>query len=235
MSDADQEEDVDVEEDERAAARHPARLRRRKTDIGGASCPEHARISSLSSRSVEEFVACAMSDDPLSEEFARWSSEDVVSSVVAELIEGAHAAASEKELASKARAYAVRGGTMAMLQAVRCYFLEADGGESSAAAQPTWAPDDEPAPASIDSWSRGAVASRKKAPPLLLPTPATRAAWRAAGGAAGSTRRARRGGRRSPRRRRRGCRAGPAPSSSRRPRRGAAASARRRSQRRRSP
>ena len=45
-----------------------------------------------------------MSDDPLSEEFARWSSEDVVSSVVAELIEGAHAAASEKELASKARA-----------------------------------------------------------------------------------------------------------------------------------
>ena len=112
-----------------------------------------------------------MSDDPLSEEFARWSSEDVVSSVVAELIEGAHAAASEKELASKARAYAVRGGTMAMLQAVRCYFLEADGGESSAAAQPTWAPDDEPAPASIDSWSRGAVASRKKAPPLVLPTP----------------------------------------------------------------
>ena len=86
-----------------------------------------------------------MSDDPLSEEFARWSSEDVVSSVVAEPIEGAHAAASEKELASKARAYAVRGGTMAMLQAVRCYFLEADGGESSAAAQPTWAPDDEPA------------------------------------------------------------------------------------------
>ena len=78
-----------------------------------------------------------MSDDPLSEEFARWSSEDVVSSVVAELIEGAHAAASEKELASKARAYAVRGGTMAMLQAVRCYFLEADGGESSEAAQPT--------------------------------------------------------------------------------------------------
>ena len=67
----------------------------------------------------------------------------------------------EKELASKARTYAVRGGTMAMLQAVRCYFLEADGGESSAAAQPTWAPDDEPAPASIDSWSRGAVASSR--------------------------------------------------------------------------
>ena len=137
-----------------------------------------------------------MSDDPLSEEFARWSSEDVVSSVVAELIEGAHAAASEKELASKARAYAVRGGTMAMLQAVRCYFLEADGGESSAAAQPTWAPDDEPAPASIDSWSRGAVASRKGAPRAVLPT-AGRREQRFSRGAAGSNRRARRGGRRA--------------------------------------
>ena len=120
-----------------------------------------------------------MSDDPLSEEFARWSSEDVVSSVVAELIEGAHAAASEKELASKARVRGARrhdgdaaGGALLLPRGGRRRVV--GGGAADVGA------DDEPAPASIDSWSRGAVASRKKRRRSCCPRPATRAAWRAA-------------------------------------------------------
>jgi hypothetical protein len=63
--------------------------------------------------------------------------------------------------------FAVRIATEEMLEVVKWHFMSRDEGEGSLAEKASWQIDEEPEPAEIDSWARGALATRKKP----MPTP----------------------------------------------------------------
>ncbi|KAJ3415608.1 hypothetical protein HDV05_004484 [Chytridiales sp. JEL 0842] len=72
----------------------------------------------------------------------------------------------EKHIESQVLPYAVQFAKETLLRIVEWEFFNRDPGEIDLE---TWLPDEEPQPAIIDSWARGAIPTRKPPPPL--PTP----------------------------------------------------------------
>lgn len=66
--------------------------------------------------------------------------------------------------------FAVRLASEEMLEVVKWHFMSRDEGEGNIASKASWQIDEEPEPAEIDSWARGALQTRKK--PVISP-PAT--------------------------------------------------------------
>jgi len=69
--------------------------------------------------------------------------------------------------------FAVRMATEEMLEVVKWHFMSRDEGEGVLADKASWQIDEEPMPAEIDSWARGALATRKKPAPSPPPTGAS--------------------------------------------------------------
>jgi len=92
-----------------------------------------------------------------------------VADLVEELVARAHAVIDDKAVQKRSVPFAVRAVTADVLDVVRCYFLECDPGEPQLADATNWAPDAEPTPATIDSWSRGAVPLKKRQPVPPVP------------------------------------------------------------------
>merc|ERR1719502_183009 len=69
--------------------------------------------------------------------------------------------------------FAVRMATEEMLEVVKWHFMSRDEGEGVLAEKASWQIDEEPQPAEIDSWARGALATRKKPAPSPPPTGAS--------------------------------------------------------------
>ena len=127
---------------------------------------------------------------PSEDLFAAEQGEADVSDLVEELIARAHAVLDDKAELQRSVPFAVRAVTADMLSVVRCYYTECDRGEPQLATAASWQADAEPRPAMIDTWSRGAVPVKKRAPPPAPPVAAS-----APGSTAGS--RSQRGGSRA--------------------------------------
>ena len=110
--------------------------------------------------------------DPLESAFGAEPAETMVCGLVDELVEGAFAALEDKDRDARAVHSAVHSATSERLGALRLFFISPDPGPGTVLTEP---PPDEPVPAPIDSWSRGAVQTRARAPPPPLgaapPTP----------------------------------------------------------------
>jgi len=65
--------------------------------------------------------------------------------------------------------FAVRMATEEMLEVVKWHFMSRDEGEGALTEKSSWQIDEEPEPAEIDSWARGALRTRKK--PVASPPP----------------------------------------------------------------
>lgn len=103
-----------------------------------------------------------MADAMLDGLWATEEGEADVADLVEELVARAHAVIDDKAVQKRSVPFAVRAVTADVLDVVRCYFLECDPGEPQLADATNWAPDAEPTPATIDSWSRGAVPLKRR-------------------------------------------------------------------------
>jgi len=92
------------------------------------------------------------------------SAETVASGLVTDVFEEAWAAIQTKAIECRALPTSVLDVTGGFLSVVNVYFLECDPGEPNLASCATWAPDEEPAPAAIDTWSRGSGIAKEREP-----------------------------------------------------------------------
>jgi len=67
-------------------------------------------------------------------------------------------------LDNQASEFSVKLAMQEMMEVVKWHFMSRDEGERDMAKNPSWIPDEEPAPATIDSWARGALRIREKPP-----------------------------------------------------------------------
>ncbi len=93
-----------------------------------------------------------------------WESEEVVSSLVDELVVSAEEAIAQKALRAAVVPYTVDSVFAKMRAAIECRFVDHDAGEPEVASASNWSVGEEPVPALIDAWSRGAVPAKKPAP-----------------------------------------------------------------------
>jgi len=92
-----------------------------------------------------------------------WEAEEVVSALVDELVIGAESAIQEKALTAAVVPHTVASVFEKMRRAIECRFVDHDAGEELTSGATSWSAGDEPMPALIDAWSRGAVSSKKPA------------------------------------------------------------------------
>ena len=93
-----------------------------------------------------------------------WESEEVVSSIVDELVVGAEEVLAQKALRAAVAPFTADRIFAKMRAAIECRFVDHDAGEPELASAPNWKVGAEPVPALIDAWSRGAVPAKKPAP-----------------------------------------------------------------------
>jgi len=96
-----------------------------------------------------------------------WEAEEVVCGLVDDLVAGAEAELRAKELKAAVIPLTVSTLSATISDVVKCYFVDHDAGEPELKAASNWSVGAEPEPASIDSWSRGAVAVKRTEAPAL--------------------------------------------------------------------
>jgi len=103
----------------------------------------------------------------------RRESMDVSAAIIDEILSGGGEALYKHYLDDRLSQFAVRMAMEEMLEVVKWHFMSRDEGEGSLAEKPSWQIDEEPEPAEIDSWARGALRTRKKPAPSPPPTGAS--------------------------------------------------------------
>ena len=86
-----------------------------------------------------------------------WETQEVVCGLVSELVDGALAEVKETERKAALVPFVVEDILQTTRQCIAVYFLDHDIGEPSLDTAPNWTAGEEPIPAPVDSWSRGAI------------------------------------------------------------------------------
>ncbi|KAJ3290330.1 hypothetical protein HK104_006849 [Borealophlyctis nickersoniae] len=93
--------------------------------------------------------------------------ELLISALIEEILQKSHDVLFEKHIESQVLPYAVAFARETIIGIVEWEFFKRDPGEIDPR---TWLPDEEPSPATTDSWARGAIPVRKAPPQLPRPS-----------------------------------------------------------------
>jgi len=108
-----------------------------------------------------------------SEEQLRRESIAAAGAIIDEVLASGGEQLYKKYLDDRVSEFAVRMATEEMTEVVKWHFMSRDEGEGELAEKASWMIDEEPEPAEIDSWARGALQTRKKPAPSPPPTGAS--------------------------------------------------------------
>jgi len=87
---------------------------------------------------------------------------DVSLEIVEEVLNNGAGILYQHYLEQQSSEFSVKLAMQEMMEVVKWHFMGRDEGEHDIAKNPSWNPDEEPAPATIDSWARGALRIREK-------------------------------------------------------------------------